>query len=258
MIYVDDRVGSCELLPTLQTHRTLPDCKLKRLLAADLCFSGNGESGPCMVGIERKRVRDMLNSIRTGRFSGEQLPKLLDLYEYVYLLVEGEWRVNWVTGHLETPWGGGWSPVRLNKTGDHFTGLELRSFLNTIAVMTPVKVIYSYDDRDTVDQVVGLHRYFSKAWDKHHGHIALHTTPQQMLLGKASTVRRVAATLNGVGWEKSGVVAERFVSVEAMVGATVKDWMKLPGFGKKLASRVWGELHGEHGGGNGGGDGVEL
>lgn len=208
-----------------------------------------------MVGIERKRTRDMLNSIRSGRFSGEQLPKLLEQYEHSYLILEGTWRTNWVTGHLEEPCGGGWSPVRLNRLGDAFTGLELRGFLNTISVMTPVTVLYSFDDKDTVDQVVGLERYFSKPWDKHHGHVALHTSPERVLLGKAGTVRRVAAALNGVGWEKSSVVAEAFVSVESMVGASVKDWMKLPGFGKKLSNKVWGELHGEYGDK---GDGIEL
>ena len=256
MIYVDDRVGSAELLPLLQSHRTRPACQLKRLLAADLCFSGNGASGPCMIGVERKRLRDMLNSIRTGRFSGEQLPKLIDQYEYSYLVLEGPWRSNWDTGELEEPWGNGWMPVRLSKTGAAFVALELQGFLNTIALRTPVHVIRSVNERDTVDAVVGLHRYYSKAWDKHHGHVALHTPPNHVLLGKAGTVRRVAAALDGVGWEKSMVVAERFKTVEAMVGAEIKDWVKLPGFGKVLAKRVWGELHGEYKGK--GEEGMEL
>jgi ERCC4-type nuclease len=205
-----------------------------------------------MVGVERKRLRDMLNSIRTGRFSGEQLPKLIDQYEYCYLILEGVWRSNWDTGELEEAHGTGWHPVRLSVTGVAFVALELQSFLNTIALFTQVHVIRSAGERDTVDLVVGLERYYAKPWAKHHGHIALHTPPHHVLLGKAGTVRRVAAALDGVGWERSLVVAERFKSVEAMVGAGVKDWMKLPGFGKVLAKRVWDELHGKYQGKEGG------
>jgi ERCC4-type nuclease len=257
MIYIDDRVGSGELLPTFQSHRTSPPCQLSRLIAGDMCFSGNGITGTCMVGVERKRLKDMLNSIRSGRFSGEQLPKLVDQYEYSYLIVEGIWRCNWDNGVLEELWGNGWMPVRLSKTGNAFVALELQSFLNTITTHTGVYVLYSSSERDTVDQVVGLERYYSKPWDKHHGHLALHTPPQHVLLGKAGTVRRVAAALDGVGWEKSSTVAEYFKSVMAMVDADVKEWMKLPGFGKVLANRVWKELHGEYES-NGDTGGIEL
>ena len=246
MIYIDDRVGSIELLPVFQSHRSKPDCQSARLSAADFCFSGNGAMGNCMIGIERKRLKDMLNSIRSGRFSGEQLPKLVEQYEYVYLVVEGIWRCHWEDGALEERWGNGWTPVRFSGTGPVIMALELQSFLNTIATRTPVHILHSSSERDTVDQVVALERYYSKAWEKHHGHIALHTPPNHMLLGKAGTVRRVAAALDGVGWEKSGTVATQFKSVEQMVVASVEDWMKLPGFGKVLSTRVWKELHGEY------------
>jgi ERCC4-type nuclease len=235
-----------ELAPVIAQHRAHPQYMVKRLIAGDLAFSGSGANGSCMVGIERKRLRDMLSSIQSGRFSGEQLPKLIDQYEYNYLIVEGIWRANWENGYLEEKWGNGWMPVRLNRTGQPFVALELQSFLNTIATRTQVHILHSKNEKDTVDQVVGLERYYGKPWDKHHGHIALHTPPQHVLLSKAGTVRRVAATLDGVGWEKSATVAEQFKSVEAMVGATVKDWMRLPGFGKVLASRVWKELRGQH------------
>src|ERR1700685_3075549 len=108
MIYIDDRVGSIELLPTFQSHRNRPQCSSSRLIAGDMCFSGQGAMGNCMIGVERKRLKDMLNSIRSGRFSGEQLPKLIEHYEYSYLIVEGIWRCNWDNGLLEDMWGNGW------------------------------------------------------------------------------------------------------------------------------------------------------
>jgi ERCC4-type nuclease len=266
VIYVDDRVGSAELLPLLQSHRTKPDCQLKRLLAADLCFSGNGSIGPCMVGIERKRVargkdredgrqfRDITESIRHGRLVGEQLPTLLDLYEYVFIFIEGIFKTDYSTGYLMQLRGREWEMVLIGK--QPYYAKELYSFMTTLTLNTRVQCLITTNADETVEHTARLYEYFQKPWGKHHELMTLHTPPNHVLLGKAGTVRRVAAALDGVGWERSQTVAERFKSVDAMVGAEVKDWVKLPGFGKVLAMRVWGELHGEYKGKDEGG--VEL
>jgi ERCC4-type nuclease len=251
VIYIDDRTGSVEMAAYFQSHRTHPAIELKRLPAADFAFSGNGPTGPCMIGIERKRTKDMLSSIRTGRFSGEQLPKLLDHYEFAFLLVEGWSRTNYQTGELEEWWGKKWCAVHLGSQRQAFLALELDSFLSTIELHTRVRVHRTLNERATTEDVINLQGYFAKPWDKHHAHIALHTPPEFATLGKAGTVRRVAAALNGVGWTRSAAVADRFTSVEEMVLATVKDWQKVDGFGKVLSKKVWQELHGETEGGDG-------
>ena len=51
-------------------------------------------------------------------------------------------------------------------------------------------------------------------------------------------VRRVAAQLEGIGWEKSAAVATRFATVLDMVVATEKEWQAVPGVGKTLAARA--------------------
>lgn len=251
MIYIDDRTGSVEMASHFQSHRTRPAVSLKRLPAADFAFSGNGPTGPCMIGIERKRTKDMLSSIRTGRFSGEQLPKLLDHYEFAFLLVEGWIRTNYQTGELEEWWGKKWCAVHLGSQRQAFLALELDSFLSTIELHTRVRVHRTLDERATAEDVINLQGYFAKPWDKHHAHIALHTPPEYATIGKASTTRRVAVALNGVGWTRSAAVADHFTSVEEMVLATVKDWQKVDGFGKVLSKKVWQELHGETEGGDG-------
>jgi ERCC4-type nuclease len=280
MIFIDDRVGSVELHPTFLTHRTRPTCTLTRLIAGDMCFSGNGANGTCMVGIERKRIatkkredglqfRDLLSSIREGRFSGEQLPKLLDQYEYVFLIVEGIFKTDKDTGYLMTLNGRQWEMVTIGRSP--YYAKELYNFLATIGLNTSVQCIITSGDVETVEHVLRLHEYFQKPWSGHHEHLSLNTAPQHLLLGKAGTVRRVAAALDGVGWEKSGTIAANFKCVvrptegpykdvpssQIMCEASVKEWMKLPGFGKVLANRVWKELRGLY---EGGGDrgGIEL
>jgi len=259
MIYVDERTGSVELATQFQSHRAKPAIALKRLPAADFCFSGYGPNGPAMIGVERKTVKDMLSSIRTGRFAGEQLPKLLEHYEFPFLVLEGVIRTNYQTGALEELWGRGWGPVKLGQ--QTFLALELESFLTTIELRTAVRVHRTSDQKGTVEDVIALTHYFSKPWERHHAHFALHVPPEAATIGKASTVRRVAFALNGIGWDRSAMVAEKFCSVAQMIclnpekcveegyARPARDWQKLDGFGKVLSRKVWSELHGDGGGG---------
>lgn len=247
-----------DLMPIFQKHRESPTCVEKELIAGDVCFSGYGPKGPCLIGIERKRTRDMLSSMRKERFSGEQLPKLLNHYDFIYLIVEARIRTNRHTGILEEKKGREWTPVHLGSEYT-FVGLELDSFLNSIALRTPVRVIRTNDEYETVETCMTLAHSFAKPWDKHHAHIGIYTPDPAALitLGKASSVRRVANQLRGVGWERSGAVDASFERVccincpetdpKSMCGASKKVWQSLDGFGKVMADRAYRELRGEHG-----------
>jgi ERCC4-type nuclease len=264
MIHIDDRTGSAELLPLFLSHRTHPPASIRRLPAADFAFSGNGPRDlPVMVGIERKTITDMLNSIRTGRFSGEQLPKLLDYYEFSFLLLEGVFRIDRQSGMLIQWRNKQWTNIMLGKQS--FLGLELQSFLTSIELQTPVRVHYSSDQHETVDTVLALQHYFSKPWSKHHAHIALHIPQDTATIGKASSVRRFANVLKGVGWERSAAVDISFKSIDDLVnvGITLTDEQiaqgrrdgpkiiaKMDGFGKVLSQRVYDEMHGIFEGGD--------
>lgn len=254
-IYVDDRettrpnphdrskLSGVDILSLLRSHRTHPAAFHKHLPAGDICFTGDGPDGPCVVGIERKTIKGLLSDIRSGRFSGEQLPKLLDHYDFIFLVVEGRYRGNWATGILEEKRGRDWGPLTIGTT--HFVVLELESFLNTIACFTPVKVRRTLEPHETIEYVLGLHHTFSKPWHKHSAHVAIHRPENHVMVGRASTVRRVSYALTGIGWERSLAVDKAFSSVADMCEASPKDYEALPGFGKVLSKQVWAELHGQ-------------
>ena len=256
-ITIDDRIGSAyttrgpsqpsqpriDLTTPFRTHRSGPQVLVKRMPAGDFSFPGNGPSGPCLVGIERKTVKDMLGSMRTGRFSGEQLPKLLDHYDYAYLVVEGPHRTNTLNGLMEEPWGNTWRPVQLGSKST-FQGLELASFLNSVSLRSPLRVHCTRDYPATVEYILSLAWTFSKPWDRHQAHVAIHTPDPYVQIEKASTVRRVAYSLAGVGWVLSGEVEKSFATVESMVTATQKQWETVDGIGKVLAKKIWRQLHG--------------
>lgn len=247
-----------DLMPIFLKHRESPTCVEKELVAGDICFSGDGPKGPCLIGIERKRIRDILTSIRSERFSGEQLPKLLDHYDFTYLLIEARVRTNWRTGILEEKKGPDWSPVHLGSESV-FVGLELESFLTSIALRTPVRILRTNDEYETVEACLTIAHSFAKPWEDHRAHIGIYTPdPAQMVtLSKASTVRRVANQLHGVGWARSGACDTAFQRIRcidcpgtdphSMCGASLEVWKGLEGFGKIMATRAYNELGGEHG-----------
>lgn len=263
MIHIDDRTGSAELWPLFQLHRLgrgnqlgesgVPST-LARLPSADFCFTGNGPKGPVMVGIERKSIRhrrrddnrqfrDVVSSITTGRLSGEQVPKLLEYYEFAYIIVEGIIRTNPHSGVLEERARGTWETVLSGN--QPFMASRLWNTLESITWNAPIRIIHTSSQEQTVEEVYRLHQYFNaKEWERHHGHIGIHVSPESVSLTKASTVRRVAYALAGVGWEKSAAVDARFKSVADMVEAGPMEWAKLDGFGKVLSKRVVEELHG--------------
>ena len=261
-IYVDNRekervhphdatrtVGT-DMLTLLRSHRTHPTAPPKQLDAGDFCFSGNGPEGPVLVGIERKTVKGLLSDIRSGRLSGEQLPKLFREYGVEsWIVVEGRYRTNWSTGSLEVKRGRDWVPCVVGT--QTFVSLEMEAYLNTLQMCTPLHVKQTVDERSTIEFVLALHHSYSKPWDKHSAHVAIHRPQNHVTVGKASTLRRAAFTLDGICCDRSGLIERYFHSVHALCQATVKDLEKVkdpdgkvPGIGKVLAQKVYDQLRG--------------
>lgn len=246
-----DRTVGTNMLALLQKHRTRPCALHKQLYAGDFCFTGNGPDGPALVGIERKSVHGLLSDIRTGRLSGEQLPKLFREYEcHAWIVVEGRYRPNWDTGMLEVNKGRGW--VQCMVGTQTFVALEMEAYLNTLQMCTPIHIKHTEDDEDTVEFVLSLHHSYSKPWEKHSAHVAIHRPQNHIQVGKTSTLRRAAFTLDGIGWDRSGLIERHFDSLYALCQASMKDLEKVkdpdgkvPGIGKVLAKSVYEQIRGQ-------------
>lgn len=271
MIHLDNREGGpnqADTLPkltaALTSHRLHPQVNTTRLHAGDFYFDGEGPTGPCAIGIERKRIMDFFNSLHSGRLAGEQIPKLIDTYEHFYIIVEGPIKVDWDTGVVQEMRGGQWqalgSGFKNTKDRRHtFTGQELLGAINTLTLFTPARVIRTFSTRDTLDVVATLWSWWQKPWTQHHSHHAMYTHQSGAVsnLGKAGVVRRTAKELTGVGWERSGTVAAHFrhpkdmilppgfIYTKEMTEAMTREWARLDGFGPKLSKNVVRELTGE-------------
>jgi ERCC4-type nuclease len=250
MIFVDRREGSKDLLPLLKTPALLVDLEF-----ADASFNGNGPDGDISIGVERKRIGDLISSIANGRLSGHQLPGLLQDYDLVYLIVEGVFKGDSLDDELLISTTGGKSFKPVSHGRQHWTREGIDHYFTTLESRLYIPHRITTSAKGTAKQLDYLFRYWNKPWEKHASHLALHkglnfkaadrkVTFMPEALEAPSLVRRIASELPGVGITRSIPVAKRFPSVQAMYEATVEDWQGIEGFGKVTSKMAWEALHG--------------
>lgn len=244
MLLLDNRVGSGDLAHYFAAWR-IP-YKLTRLEYGDVAFTGNGPNGMDIpIGIEVKKVRDVLNCITDGRFAGHQLPGLVENYARIWLVVEGAYTVDHSTGLLVSRRGRRLEPVACGTR--QFMYRDLSNWLTTIEIKTGIRIRRTSGRVETARVCADLHSWWTnKAWDEHRSHLAFDEPfPDHVPLVRPNLVRRVAKELVGIGWKKSGAVAGKFTSVRAMCRAREKDWIEIEGIGEGLAGKIVAELDGK-------------
>lgn len=252
MITIDDRevdrgTPSLELQPLIESLGV--KTHLERLEFGDYSFTGNGPAGAglALIGVERKRVKDLLSSMRTSRLHGLQIPGMVPRYDFSYLIVEGVVRRNPENGLLEQPHRNGqWYPVELGSS--RFMWQDFDHFL-TSTEMTSVKVRRTGSPHQSAEVLVSLWHYFNdKLWEEHKSWKVIYTPPDPVIaMGEVPLVRRWAKELEGVGYEKSLVVADRFKTGWMLAHAELGNWLnpKIKGIGETIAKRAVKAIRGE-------------
>lgn len=231
LILIDRREGSADLT------KHIPNSVLVELDFGDASFAGNGPDGPVEIGVERKRIGDLINSIMSGRLSGHQIPGMLETYYRSYLIIEGLCKENPHTGMVEVRRGIEWKEIRTGTRTIRVRDIFL--YLTTLEVMTGVIVRKTTGIKGTAAQIIWLSDWWGKRWEEHKGHLTMHKTPPPaVFLKKPSTLRRIAAELPSVGWKRSQAVEEYFGSLKAMVNSTEEQWLEVGGIGKATAKAV--------------------
>jgi ERCC4-type nuclease len=220
-----------------------PEDRSRKIQAGDYCFmSPNGPDGLCSVGIERKRVRDMLGSMESGRYAGGQLPAMLHVYDFSFLIIEGWYRANPESLRLELPAGqrGGrtrWKEQVWGTRAMHFAALD--SHLTTLRLHTPVQIIKTRTPQETAMEIFILwHHFASKKWDQHKSHLRFpaHVRPPGNV--EPSFIRCVAKEIPGVAWERSKACEEIFLSGQDMFNADWERWAMIDGITPKRAREI--------------------
>ena len=251
MLLLDPRIGSGDLEPALRNLGV--SVEVTHLDYADCSFVGFTDR-PVTIGVELKKLADILQCIETGRWAGGQLPGLIATYDYIYLVIEGIWRAG-TDGILETMLYGNWRPIAFNRRKWMYR--DFVKFLLTQATCGGVTVWQTGTRDETARFIAGLYDWWQAGTDAHTSHLAFDRTVQVNLRAHAaktggvnllgermqvSLLRRIAAELPGVGVERSAAVAEHFPSIQTMVLADSKEWQRIPGIGKTIAQRIVKEL----------------
>lgn len=254
-VIVDRRGGSVELIPALSKKVPVIEDTLD---AGDFAFEGWCADGRKLVGIERKKLSDMLDCIMTGRFSGHQLIGMVDTYASRHLILEGKYRADKDTGVLQN-----WAHTKQNPKGCWmscqkgsrlFFYKDLSHFLMTIAMKTGTQIWRTNDEHETVQLVADLHSWFEKPWDAHRSHLAIHSPIVARVSGfkKPPMRRMIAKELPAIGWDRSSSVAHgteknpsHFETTWDMVHASVTDWEKIEGIGRGIAENIYRKIRTE-------------
>jgi ERCC4-type nuclease len=241
---VDRRAGSRDLFAPLQQARIRP-LELGDLHYGDVQIQGNGPEGcPWNIGIEYKKLPDLVQSIDTGRLVGHQLPGMLECFNESWLLMEGDWKIG-RHGEVLVKRDHGYVSLR-SGTSNAFLASSLQGFLLTCQIRLGIKVWHTTTQEMTVAFLSALNRWWTeKDYDKHRSHLAFDTSSALTLISRPNLVRRVAKELPGIGWERSGAVSRHFGSTVEMVTATQSEWEGIDGIGRTMASRIVKALEGE-------------
>ncbi len=247
MILIDDRVGSKDLFPFLT------DCaELTRLEFGDCCWIGNGEDENgeeeiITVGVERKNVNDLINSIDTGRLSGHQLEGLLRSYQVCYLVIEGNFRSG-DDGNLECYRRGNWqTETRTGGKPRHYG--EISNFINTLAIVCNMQIRQTNSPKETAHLVRWLYNWWQKPYHSHNAHKAIYSTQVSGKRKKSKgqvvvpmsqqqqVIMRVLAQIPGIE-QRARLMAPRFSCLMEAAVMTEKEWCGFEGVGRITAKRL--------------------
>jgi ERCC4-type nuclease len=228
-VVVDPRTGSGEFAPLLR-RRGLPVAK-QTLDCGDFAFTGLGrDKDTVMIGIERKKLGDLLQCIEDGRFAGRQLPKLKNTYAVTWVVIEGAYRADPKTGLLQTPVGHG-------KWRDYsFGAIKMASAVANWKIDMQVKagliVERTWNEEETADLVATIYKWWNLkgGWEGHRAHLAVN---KSLVDGDVfQTLKRrgqFAAVLPGLGSVGCRKAQGHFKSIQAMVEAPISEWRKILG-----------------------------
>lgn len=251
-ILIDPREGSKKFLNSFDGAQSV------LLDAGDMAFVGNGpDNVPWFIGIEHKQVADMVACIQSGRFTGTQLPRMMEMYNICFLVIEGAFHAN-KEDKLVTPWTPkkkGFSYGITYKAFDNFlNSISLFSYLNG----TPCIVKYAHDKQESVHIISDIYSYFQKDWGEHSTIVTPDSTKFSRIPNSIEMVltepgnadyptyilKKALFQIKGFSWDSAGRAANEFGTMEVALLAGQKDWESLDRIGKVLAKRAYEALHG--------------
>lgn len=248
MILVDYRAGSKELHAPLAKIFGAPLVSVEELPFGDISFTGKGAAGSTLeIGIEYKKLGEMMTSMRDGRFSGHQLPGMLGpkgMYDYAFLLIEGDWHID-DDGYMTTLQFRRGKRPEWKRAPGNMRAAEYGKHLLTYEMCGGIRICNSRTQNDSVRVIADLYRWWTdRAIDEHTSHMAQH---KPAFLANVSEFRRAIAAWPGVGLKWSKAVEDELTtgsrSISQAASYPVEWWAELSTTDNKGNTRRFGEAN---------------
>lgn len=250
MILIDPRAGSHQYLAKIKGK---VNCKVEHssLPSGDFAFDGNGPNGRIGIGIELKRLDDMLGSMRQGRLAGDQLVNMNGGYGMTYVILQGRYRPD-EEGNLtvlrKTRDGMKWVVLDISRgnaaMGRMFKYAELDKHICTLECLKHVCMVRAETSLEVTWQVVNRYLWWQKAWEEHNSGDPI-KLQAEVMFNRVSLRRDIATRIPAIGWKRSKDVAVHFKTTYDMVTASAEEWQEVEGIGGKIAKDVWSKLRSE-------------
>lgn len=236
---IDTRAGSRDYIEPLRLRGVTVEEAI--LYAGDMEIVGNGPGGqPVMVGVEHKKLDDLFQCIRNGRYS-DQLRKMKESYAVSWLLIEGRMQV--INDQLCIRRKNRWQPVL-----GGMSLLEVFGYIQTVSAAGGTLVYRTENKEESVEWLRSLNNWWTlKEWEQHRAHQDFYR-PEQIggnPLTQPSFEQRVARVFPGLGDARALAASQMFASVKEMANANPKTWQQVEGIGKKGSERLVRVLRGQ-------------
>lgn len=255
MILVDAAVGSRELRGPILSQGV--SCDISPLKWGDACFSGNGPDGEMMVGIERKKIHDLLQCIDDGRYNNQRIGMNM-MYQVSVLYLEGLWKCK-EDGTLMEGFRDYESERKLKQVSDKstreviaWTDLKmgprrvmyytLYRYLRSVA-HAGVIIVLTRDMAHTVVNIVNDYHYYQKKWSDHKSMRQVHM-PTIATLTRRPPLRKLwAHACEGVSTVYGEQATKYFPTAIRLANSDETDWVRV-GVDVKTAQNIVKEIRG--------------
>ncbi len=246
MILADAAVGSHELIARIN-KRGVP-CQKDNLPFGDFMFEGKTDQGNKMIGIERKKVPDMVDCIDSARYAGHQQIGMSQWFRFRFLIIEGIWKAHHedlnlmhVVGKEYRPFMHGRYPVRYSK---------LFRYLISAQLTGGAYVIYSPSDTQTVINICEIYHFFQKRWEDHTAMQAIYVPPVASFT-TPTLLLEFLSRLHGLGSKLAPLAAKHFSryggtpaeKIARVLKADEVEWLMIEGVNPKVVGKIMKELH---------------
>lgn len=242
MVFVDPRDGSCDLAEPLRKLglEVIDD----EQIPADVMFTGRGLGGaPVEIGIEYKKLSELIQSLRTERLQGYQLPTMRAKqadgrarFDHAYLLVQGE-RVFDARGMLLKRT----SKRTFRPLPGHMTLGELYKRTHVMHLRGGLNPAFVDTRADAARWIEALYRVWTdKDLDKHRSHLGIYN-PEP--LEPMSGFQRRMIGFPGVGPKLAEAAERKFKTIRRAVNASPAEWAELTTEDDRGKTRKFGMAH---------------